>query len=61
MDGLVKDVEEKMSVARQGGGQKAAERMRSKGKLLPRERSATFFGISNLLTTRPFVQIESPT
>lgn len=38
MDNLVKDLEEKMSAARQGGGTKAAERMRSKGKLLPRER-----------------------
>ena len=45
MDGLVKDIEEKMSVTRQGGGQKAAERMRSKGKLLPRERSAMPLGI----------------
>jgi len=41
MDCLVKDVEDKMSVTRQGGGPKAAERMRNKGKLLPRERSAT--------------------
>jgi 3-methylcrotonyl-CoA carboxylase beta subunit len=40
MDGLVMDVEEKMSAARHGGGTRAAERMRSKGKLLPRERSA---------------------
>ena len=39
MDDLVKDLEDKMSVARQGGGIKAAERMRSKGKRLPRERS----------------------
>ncbi|KAF8165578.1 carboxyl transferase [Crassisporium funariophilum] len=38
MDDLVKDLETKMQLARQGGGQKAAERMRSKGKRLPRER-----------------------
>jgi 3-methylcrotonyl-CoA carboxylase beta subunit len=46
MDDLVKDLEEKMSVARQGGGKKAAERMRNKGKLLPRERSGNFPEIS---------------
>jgi len=38
MDELVKDLEEKTLLARQGGGSKAAERMRSKGKRLPRER-----------------------
>ena len=38
MDELVKDLEAKMHKARQGGGSKAAERMKSKGKLLPRER-----------------------
>ncbi|KDR84001.1 hypothetical protein GALMADRAFT_690084 [Galerina marginata CBS 339.88] len=38
MDQLVKDLEVKMETARQGGGFKAAERMRSKGKRLPRER-----------------------
>ncbi|KAF8969409.1 carboxyl transferase [Flammula alnicola] len=38
MDELVKDLEEKMETARQGGGSKAAERMRGKGKLIPRER-----------------------
>ena len=38
MDDLVKDLEEKTLLARQGGGSKAAERMRSKGKRLPRER-----------------------
>lgn len=42
MDGLVKDLEDKMAVARQGGGIKAAERMRSKGKRLPRERFVQF-------------------
>ncbi|KAF8914222.1 carboxyl transferase [Gymnopilus junonius] len=38
MDELLKVLETKMYTARQGGGSKAAERMRSKGKLLPRER-----------------------
>ncbi|KAF8812209.1 carboxyl transferase [Phlegmacium glaucopus] len=38
MDELVKDLEAKMATARQGGGQKAAERMRAKSKKLPRER-----------------------
>ncbi|OBZ76128.1 putative methylcrotonoyl-CoA carboxylase beta chain, mitochondrial [Grifola frondosa] len=40
MDVLVADVEAKMAAARLGGGPKAAERMRSKGKKLPRERLA---------------------
>ncbi|KAI0722169.1 carboxyl transferase [Cerioporus squamosus] len=40
MDNLVADLEAKMAVVRQGGGPKAAERMRSKGKKLPRERLA---------------------
>jgi len=43
MDQLVKDFEAKTEGARQGGGPKAAERMRSKGKRLPRERSGVFF------------------
>ncbi|KAL1737784.1 hypothetical protein HDZ31DRAFT_70788, partial [Schizophyllum fasciatum] len=38
MDALVKDLEEKLADVRQGGGPKAAERMRTKGKKLPRER-----------------------
>lgn len=38
MDELVKSIDEKMATARLGGGPKAAERMRSKGKKLPRER-----------------------
>lgn len=38
MDELVKDLEGKLAKARLGGGPKAAERMRSKGKKLPRER-----------------------
>ncbi|KAF9464856.1 carboxyl transferase [Collybia nuda] len=38
MDELIKTTEEKMASARLGGGAKAAERMRNKGKKLPRER-----------------------
>ncbi|KAI6163155.1 carboxyl transferase [Pisolithus thermaeus] len=38
MDILVTDLKDKLAQARQGGGPKAAERMRSKGKKLPRER-----------------------
>ena len=38
MDALVGDLESKLTAARQGGGPKAAARMKSKGKLLPRER-----------------------
>ncbi|KAJ8518868.1 hypothetical protein ONZ45_g4122 [Pleurotus djamor] len=40
MDSLVADLETKLAQARLGGGSKAAERMRSKGKKLPRERLA---------------------
>lgn len=40
MDALVAEFETKVSAARLGGGAKAVERMRSKGKKLPRERSA---------------------
>ncbi|KAF7352509.1 Carboxyl transferase [Mycena venus] len=38
MDQLVADLEAKLAAARLGGGAKAAERFRSKGKKLPRER-----------------------
>ncbi|KIK04716.1 hypothetical protein K443DRAFT_4471 [Laccaria amethystina LaAM-08-1] len=38
MDELVRDLETKLAEARQGGGFKASERMRNKGKRLPRER-----------------------
>ncbi|KAK7470352.1 hypothetical protein VKT23_001780 [Stygiomarasmius scandens] len=40
MDALVADFEAKTAAARLGGGAKAAERMKSKGKKLPRERLA---------------------
>ncbi|KAH0839814.1 hypothetical protein J3R83DRAFT_760 [Lanmaoa asiatica] len=38
MDALVSDLKAKIAQAREGGGPKAQERMRSKGKKLPRER-----------------------
>jgi len=53
MDELVKDFELKTEAVRQGGGPKAAERMRSKGKRLPRERS----GVSLPLTPQDFLRL----
>ena len=38
MDAVVRDLDAKLAQARAGGGQKAIDRMRSKGKLPPRER-----------------------
>jgi acetyl-CoA carboxylase carboxyltransferase component len=57
MGELVRDLEEKVSLARQGGSGKAVERMRSKGKLLPRERLAPypntlFFNTDDFICTR---------
>lgn len=43
MDQVVADLDAKLATAREGGGPKAAERMRSKGKKLPRERYRTIF------------------
>ena len=43
MDAVVSEFESKVAAARLGGGLKAAERMRSKGKKLPRERYANVF------------------
>ncbi|KLO12250.1 carboxyl transferase [Schizopora paradoxa] len=40
MDALVADLDTKLAEARLGGGPKAAERMKGKGKMLPRERLA---------------------
>ncbi|KAG9317350.1 carboxyl transferase [Chiua virens] len=40
MDALVSDLKAKIAYAKQGGGPKVQERMRSKGKRLPRERLA---------------------
>ena len=47
MDQVVADLDEKLAAAREGGGAKAAERMRSKGKKLPRERYRTVFSLSD--------------
>lgn len=38
MEALISDLDAKMAQARLGGGPRATERMRSKGKKLPRER-----------------------
>ena len=38
MDALVADLEARLADARAGGGPKAVERMRAKGKMTPRER-----------------------
>jgi len=38
MDSLVEDLEKKLAIARQGGGEKAQARHKGRGKLLPRER-----------------------
>lgn len=43
MDVLVSDLKSKIAHAKEGGGPKAQERMRSKGKRLPRERSVSNF------------------
>ena len=43
MDVLVADLEDKLAISRQGGGEKARLRMKEKGKLLPRERYADAF------------------
>jgi 3-methylcrotonyl-CoA carboxylase beta subunit len=47
MDQVVADLDAKLAAAREGGGTKAAERMRSKGKKLPRERYRTVFSLSD--------------
>jgi len=41
MDVLVHQLETDLAAAREGGGSKAQQRMKSKGKLLPRERWVT--------------------
>jgi 3-methylcrotonyl-CoA carboxylase beta subunit len=45
MDQVVADLDAKLAAAREGGGAKAAERMRNKGKKLPRERYSTVFSL----------------
>lgn len=54
MDTMVADLQTKLATAREGGGVKAQERMRSKGKKLPRERL-------NLLLdpNSPFLELSS--
>jgi len=47
MDQVVVDLDAKLAAAREGGGAKAAERMRSKGKKLPRERYRTLFSLKS--------------
>ncbi|KAF9448234.1 carboxyl transferase [Macrolepiota fuliginosa MF-IS2] len=54
MDELIKDLERKMAKARLGGGPKAAERMRSKGKKLPRERLSLLLDPDS-----PFLELSS--
>ncbi|KAJ3975253.1 carboxyl transferase [Lentinula raphanica] len=54
MDGLVADFEARTAKARSGGGTKAQERMKSKGKLLPRERLALL-----LDPHAPFLELSS--
>ncbi len=41
MNALVHQLETDLATAREGGGPKAQQRMKSKGKLLPRERWVT--------------------
>lgn len=50
MSELVADMEQKMAEARLGGGPRAVERMRSKGKKLPRERYLTSSRFNTYLT-----------
>ncbi len=42
MDALVADLDSKLADARLGGGLKAAEKMKGKGKMLPRERCVSY-------------------
>ena len=60
MDELVRDLEVKMATARQGGGTKPAERMRAKGKKLPRERFVPN-SPSNIIVHCDISQIKSST
>ncbi|KAG8741882.1 hypothetical protein FRC12_015520 [Ceratobasidium sp. 428] len=54
MDGLVSKYEELVGTARQGGGLKAQEKMKSKGKLVPRERIAALLDPHS-----PFLELSS--
>lgn len=57
MDALVADFEAKVAAARLGGGTKAAERMRSKGKKLPRERCVVLHETSTAGQLSVIVQV----
>ena len=50
MDVLVSDLRLKIAHAKEGGGPKARERMRSKGKRLPRERLVSLPGRQHVFT-----------
>jgi 3-methylcrotonyl-CoA carboxylase beta subunit len=54
MDLLVSNLEANLATAREGGGSKAQERMRSRGKLLPRERLNTLLDPSS-----PFLELSA--
>ncbi|KAG8743166.1 hypothetical protein FRC10_000305 [Ceratobasidium sp. 414] len=54
MDSLVSKYEELVSTARQGGGLKAQEKMRAKGKMTPRERIAALLDPHS-----PFLELSS--
>ena len=56
MDEVVADLDAKLAVAREGGGAKAAERMRSKGKKLPRERCRFLLRSSEVSLTTQHTQ-----
>jgi len=55
MDALVEDIESKLAAARQGGGPKAAARMKSKGKLLPRERYGRLHAATAYMQCRAYL------
>ena len=55
MDALVEDLESKLAAARQGGGPKAAARMKDKGKLLPRERYGRLHAVTAYMQCRAYL------
>ena len=54
MDTLVEDLESKLAAARQGGGPKAAARMKGKGKLLPRERYGRLHAVTAYMQCKTY-------
>ncbi|KZT62260.1 ClpP/crotonase [Calocera cornea HHB12733] len=54
MDALVSELDSLTAQARQGGGKKAMDRMRAKGKMLPRERVASLLDPDS-----PFIELSS--